>query len=367
MGSYTPLRDDYTEVEYSYNFKLYDDSNNLIVESGEILHNSQDNANGADSYTFGKILSIGTYILKYNVTTINKSFIQETLEFTIQQKVTSNLLAPTLQMFKNNSGAIKITSKSLGPKIFLLRNDGIKWEILSKNEENISNYVFIDNTVEQGIVYSYRFCSEEKTAGTEVFTIDYGPIEQIESDYEAIQLSDENKWLSISFNPKVNSFKDTIQEQKLDTIGGQFPFFFRNGNVKYKEIGISGLISYHMDENNLFLQNSDIGLSNETQRENTNAKDINLRNRTTQLTSYNVAAERKFREAVVAWLTNGQPKLLRSPTEGNYIVRLMNVTLSPSDQLGRLLYTFSATAYQIADFNLDKLNEYNLIWGEKDV
>ena len=32
-------------------------------------------------------------------------------------------------------------------------------------------------------------------------------------------------------------------ETKTDTIGGKFPFIFRNGSVSYKEFPISGLIS----------------------------------------------------------------------------------------------------------------------------
>ena len=57
-------------------------------------------------------------------------------------------------------------------------------------------------------------------------------------------LSDGKKQLKIKYNPKVSSFKDTILEQKTDTIGGKYPFFFKNNQVRYKEIPISGLISY---------------------------------------------------------------------------------------------------------------------------
>jgi hypothetical protein len=35
--------------------------------------------------------------------------------------------------------------------------------------------------------------------------------------------------------------------------------------------------------------------------------------------------------AVLNWLTDGQPKLFRSPGEGNFIVRLMNISLTPND------------------------------------
>jgi len=61
-------------------------------------------------------------------------------------------------------------------------------------------------------------------------------------------LSDGTRQLKIRFNPKVSSFKTTILEQKVDTIGSKYPFFFRNGNVYYKEFPISGLISRLMDE-----------------------------------------------------------------------------------------------------------------------
>ena len=66
-------------------------------------------------------------------------------------------------------------------------------------------------------------------------------------------LSDGERQLRVRFNPKVTSFKNTILESKMDTIGGQYPFFFRNGNVKYKEFPISGLISTLSDENGEFM------------------------------------------------------------------------------------------------------------------
>ena len=55
----------------------------------------------------------------------------------------------------------------------------------------------------------------------------------------------------------------------------------------------------------------------------------------------NIRAERLFKTEVLSWLNNGGIKLYRSPTEGNFVVRLMNVTTSPMDQLGRMLHTFN--------------------------
>jgi hypothetical protein len=70
--------------------------------------------------------------------------------------------------------------------------------------------------------------------------------------FEDMYLSDGYKQLRIRFNPKVSSFKKTILEQKVDTIGNKYPFFFRNGNVSYKEFPLSGLISLLMDPDNKF-------------------------------------------------------------------------------------------------------------------
>jgi hypothetical protein len=38
-------------------------------------------------------------------------------------------------------------------------------------------------------------------------------------------------------------------------------------------------------------------------------------------------AERRFKLKLLNWLNDGKIKLFRSPAEGNYLVRIMNVAL----------------------------------------
>ena len=73
--------------------------------------------------------------------------------------------------------------------------------------------------------------------------------------------------------------------------------------------------------------------------------------------------ERKFKIAVLDWLNNGEPKLFKSATEGNFIVRLINTSLSPEDTLGRMLHTFKSTAIEIAECTLENLNKYGFSVG----
>lgn len=73
-----------------------------------------------------------------------------------------------------------------------------------------------------------------------------------------------------------------------------------------------------------------------------------------------IYAERKFRDAVMSWQSDGNPKLLRSETEGNMIVILSGVSFSPFDKT-RKLYSLSATVTEIAEYNLSNLIQYGLV------
>ena len=373
-GQYEADIADKTEVEYSYNFELYklnQSSYELIDSSEELIHNSQDNNQGQDVYSFGKILDSGRYKINYNVTTINQSYITDSTLFVTEKSINdTSLPIPQAILINKDCGNVNISVQPQTPSekwswstLYLMRYNEIKWEMLN----SISDYFnYIDNTVEQGLIYNYKLCRVavdwNENEGLYTYKLYEGQMSEIEVDYEPIQLSDKNKQLSIAFNPKINSFKNTIQEQKLDTLGGQYPFIFRNGRMNYKEIGISGLISYHMDNDNLFMQDEELGLTPDNIMWR---PEDGFKFRTTSHQGYNIAAERKFRNKVIEWLTNGKPKLLRSPNEGVFIVRLMNVSLTPNEQLGRLLYNFQATAYEIAENNLNNLNKYELIWGER--
>jgi hypothetical protein len=68
---------------------------------------------------------------------------------------------------------------------------------------------------------------------------------------------------------------------------------------------------------------------------------------------------------VLEWLNNGKPKLFRSPTEGNYVIKLMNVSLTPFQGTNRMIHTFSATAVECAAADYESLKKNNLIFAGK--
>lgn len=386
VGNYSSA--DRTEKVYSYSFNLYDDQLKLVETTGEKLHSidndsiilnePQDSSTGEsidgsiiespvnytiesqDSYTLDRDLEPNKkYYIEYIITTTN-GLVQSSGKYTIIQR---NYLEPEHKIipkpslnFENGYITINLLGetddtqqeKLIGGHFKLLRSDNTNnfnsWQEMTKfalNYTQPSRWCWKDFTVQSGVIYKYAIV-QYNTYGITSNKIISQPIQ---ADFEHAYLYDGQRQLKIKFNPKVNNFKNTVLEKKIDTIGGQYPFTFRNGNVKYKEFAISGLLSCQSDEEFLFIDNST----------------LNHENYQVNLISENINAERNFKLTVLEWLNNGKPKLFRSATEGNYIVRLMNVLLTPNDTLGRMLHTFNATAYEIAEYNYQNLYNFNLI------
>lgn len=236
----------------------------------------------------------------------------------------------------NELGYIKFVKKNIedGADKGKLEGEETPGRILRSSENNSDIYdilgesINFDSSFTSGVQYNYLIEDRQYT---------FTPF------LENIILSDANHILPIKFNPKVSSYKKVIQESKQETMGSKYPYIFRNNVINYTEIPLSGLLSYLEDEVESFVTWK-------------NKESIDL-------TGENIALEKEFKNKVYEWLTNGEPKLLRTPTEGSFVVRLMNVSLSPNDTLGRMLHTFNCTAYEIAEYSTANIKKYNLNWG----
>jgi len=78
-------------------------------------------------------------------------------------------------------------------------------------------------------------------------------------------------------------------------------------------------------------------------------------------------AERRFKLLLLDWLNNGEIKFFKSPAEGNYLVRLLNVSLSPEDKVGRMIHTFNCTAYEVEEINYNNLLDLGFITVDEPI
>lgn len=349
---------DLAERAYSYCFTIYDSKGDVFLTSGEQIHNSSLDTEIYESrdefYVNKELIANRTYKIQYVVTTIN-GLVASSQSYNIIKKDTIRpSINAVLEATPNyDDGYIELQLIPKDDKFYsgnfaISRSSSIDnfqtWDEICKftlNRESALRHLFKDFTVEQGIQYCYSL----QQYNTKGLYSNRMKSEIVLADFEDMFLYDGKRQLKIRFNPSVSSFKNDILENKIDTIGGKYPFIFRNGNVKYKEFPIGGLISYLQDDQNYFLDKSALGP---------------LEFQGTDLTSENIRAERLFKLEVMEWLNNGQPKLFRSPTEGNYLVRLLNISLSPNAPTGRMLHQFTAQAYEIADTSFNSLTEYNL-------
>lgn len=394
---------DQSEKVYSYCFDFYDSNDDLVYTSGELIHNSSNDTDysySIDNITINDFMEDDkVYSVKYTITTMNGLVVstpryQITTEYFIAPSRDLEII-PTVD-FEN--GFVYITFKGQtetvqteeikeyklqdGKRVpvyetedreytyngqFLVtracEDDNYStWSEISRfrlDNERPSTVSMRDFTIQQG--YKYKYAIQQYN----IFGIYSSRITttEVSADFEDAFLYDGEKYLKIRFNPTMNSFKTEITEKKVDTIGSQYPFIFRNGKGNYKTFPIGGLLSFQLDEEQMFLKREVIDGErwemtgsepyNPTRYENLSSD--------TDPSMKNFFKERLFKLAVLDWLNNGKPKLFKSPSEGNYIVRLMKVSLKPETKLGRMIHTFTSTAYEMAEASYDNLLKYGFV------
>ena len=363
LGTYSQIGGDLSERVYSYWFNIYDQDGKIYNTSEEQLHNSYNDieiGKSEDKYTFTKELIINkNYTIQYVVKTIN-GLIVKSNRYRIMQKesVEPDIKVDVIAENHPDNGYIEVTLKGHRDEVnveyiatgsFVIKrasniDDFSQWQSIlffRLNGQTPSKWSWKDFSIEHGYTYKYAI-QQFNDAGLYSNKIISN---EVYASFDDAFLWDGKRQLKLRFNPKVSSFKTNILESKTDTIGSQYPFLFRNGYVNYKEFPISGLISYHSDDEELFLSKDELFLSTPM----------------TDLLDKNIASEKVFKLKVLEWLTDGNPKVFRSPQEGNYIVRLMNTSLSPNETVGRMLHSFSCTAYEVDEFSYDSLLKWKFI------
>lgn len=375
---------DIQEKVYSYRFIIYDENNNIYEDSGHKIHNHDYDTyrnRSTDEFYPKKSLNLSKpYSIVYEVTTVNglvvrsnrfylKDLDTEPLNSNIaieasldEENAYVQIMAKMTEGFDVPNGSFMITracskdnySSWKEIKRFVLENSSLK-----------NSLIFRDYTIEHG--YSYKYGIQQYNKYN--YKSNREETLPLEIKFEHIYLFDGEKQLKIKFNPKVSNYKETFQEQKITTLGAKYPYFLRNGASRFKELTVNGLISYLSDEQELFMSSDELFVEElqlitpDQKRDNfsyeytPNKKNMN----NTRLDDSNILAERKFRDKVLEFLNDGKPKVFKSSTEGNMIVRCMNNTLTPNDTLGRMLYTFNSALTEIEDYTWENLIKYDLI------
>lgn len=358
-----------TDTLKDYQIKLYDDTDTILTDSGMLYANNYNEINSFN-YTLKYNLELNkSYYFTVDYTTMAAYKEQVKFPFTVTQEDVEELKISISAQEDPENGRIKITLKRSAEEELLtgtlvIRRASSKenftiWEdmhYIKLDAQSYINETWYDMTIESDIWYKYSVqkVNESNQRGM------YKEIKKpILVSFEDIFLTTKDRQLKIKFNPAVSSYKKIIQESKTDTLGSKYPFVRRNGYAEYVQFPIGGLISFFMDEDELFTSREELfGDSLKLYASYNDNNRIENQN--------NYIYERKFRDKVIEFLYGEDIKLFRSPTEGNMLVKIMEASLTPNAQVGRYLWSFSATAYEMADCSVEEMKNYKILKGRDE-
>ena len=363
IGTLTFENSEEKEVLKQYQIILYDDQNNVLTDSGILYPNNYNNINSfiyRFKYNFEKnqsyhfTINYVTENLYKGNTTINFTVIPDSLEaldFALTPSINEEDSYVKLMLKRSQdtefSGDV-IIRRSSNESNFTIWEDLFKKsfvEVTNVKEE------FKDTTIKSGIWYKYYI---QRIAANGNRGEASNPTKAIMTIFDDMFLTTKDKQLKLQFDPSISSFRETFNDSIIETIGSPYPYIRRNGATKYAQFPISGLISFLMDSNEMFTSRKELYGDQK--------KNYAKYNDTNKISEYkDFIYEKAFRDKVKEFLYEDNIKLFRSPTEGNYLIRLTDVSFTPKPELGRMIWSFSANAIEMAEDTIDNYELYNII------
>ena len=412
------ISEDTSEILYKYNLKVFDSADKLLEDSGEQysdqyqdtndfrylvkyeFENSKEYylifsyiTNNGFSYTFKKRFDISLIqterLDNCEVLTIDYDThgIMEELT-SLEQEEEEGRIALKLYSPDTSLQNINICIRRSSSKTNFQVWEDIKIFVVTRQIINDLPLIY-DYTVESGVYYKYGVQPIDIRGNRGI--LNQSGIVMRDFEYSYL-LGENNQQLKLMFNNTMQNYKIQLMESKIETIGGKYPIVTRNAALNYRVFPINGLISFWMDENHLFCDkkviygnleiinlynnanNRDRGRGGDHYHKNFIEVDSPSYEETTLANSepstittstaqeqYDYIYERDFRQMVLNFLHDGKPKLFKSPTEGNIIVRLTDINCVPNQTLDRMIYEFSSTGNEFAENNYDNYIKYNFL------
>lgn len=348
------------ESEYlnTYRFDLYHDGE-LVESSGEIQYNGSTEAR--PQYRFRKQLpKYDTYSVILSIVSNNdyaaesKSYDFEIISSTVGEltNLSIDVDSTSVACIENAMIQVRLTStEELNGNYVIIRSDEDTnyqiWDDVAYltyvGKQLTDELVFTDYYIECGKRYKYAVQRKQtNNARSELLLPQDQSPHSVNFEYS--YLCGKGTQIKLNFNNSLSSFKHTQLVGKLDTIGSVYPTIAYNGHAYYAEFPLSALVSAYMDEENLFME-----------------KDFEILS--TNPTAEAVQIEREFRHKVETFLNDKEYKLFKTPTEAdkNIIIALTGATLSPQQSLNRMIYSFSTTAYEVAENTLSNLKDLGIL------
>jgi hypothetical protein len=370
-------------LKYDSNYSVYNGTYEIdSISSGNIILITDETETGSSYVYTDAVLGKKSYI--------DLAWIQDSTAYRALFNNDGTVSEPGLDAgtFDSSSNAVILLKSSL--------IDGItnyQQAAIFESTQFTDPKYFYDYLIEPGMLYSYMLqtATIDTTTNKILRRGSYTPISQrvnIIPDFTGSYLyGSDGIQINFTYNGKIDTFKEVKKDVIIETIGSKYPFVVRNSDIGYKQFSFSAMVVAISDPMRQLggLTYSELMSGQDTVNINSfyekfinegpqqvlgDPTQINyignnpitgkpyITNKQYLNRNENFLTEREYRKKLFEWLYDGNPKIFKSDTEGLLIVKLTDINFQPIESLGRLLYSFSCTATEIAPFNYNSLVEY---------
>lgn len=283
-----------------------------------------------------------------------------------EEEVTLDLNAGQIQMPMLNGIVDK--SKVIS-EIAVLRavlGEGLlKWEEVTRiKASSMREAVLYDYFIENGNYYKYALQPILANGVKGAITSFYDVVTTMDGFW---LLGENDMQFSFIYDGKIGEIDYVKPVDMVETIGSQFPYFVRSSELEYKTFPFSGKLTYHQDVQKLLTSETySAAISPDptvpisyVELKYGDEKLLNMKNDLEEMQD-GMVMQRVWRDKILKWLNDGKPKILKSEAQGNILVMVSKVRVTPIESVFGLVSDFECTMTQIGTLNEKTVQKYKL-------
>lgn len=241
----------------------------------------------------------------------------------------------------------------------------LKWEEVTRiKASTMQEAVLYDYFVENGNYYRYALQPILANGIKGAITTFYDMV----STFEGFWLLGENDMqFSFIYNGKIGTMTRRKPKDFIETIAGRFPYSVQASELDYYTFPFSGTLTYHQDVQHLLTaENYTTAISPDptipigfVEIKYGDEMRLNMKNDLEEMQD-GMVMQRAWRNKILDWLTDGKLKILKSEAQGNILVEVSNVKVTPVESLYGLVCDFECDMTQMGLVSEKTLQKYSL-------
>lgn len=245
----------------------------------------------------------------------------------------------------------------------------LKWEEVTRiKASSMREAVLYDYFIENGNYYRYALQPILANGVKGAITTFYDTVTTLEGFW---MLGEGDMQFSFIYDGKIGEITHRRSDTVIETLTSQYPYVIRPSDIDYRTFSFTGKFTYHQDVHKLLISDTyteaispdptvPIGF---VELKYGDEMKLNCQN-DLDMEQDGMVMQRVWREKILKWMKNGKPKILKSESEGNILVAIKDVNVTPVESLYGLVADFSCTMIEIGKVDEKTLQRFKL---RKDV